>query len=266
MAEPPIRVIARAVKILDCYLDVGGSLGITELSRKTGLSKATVHHVVTTLVETGLLAADVSSRRYRLGPKLAQLGSAFVESIDLRELVLPVMTEIRDLTHETVTLHVRVGDERVIIAQVESTHGIRRVLEIGASRPVWLGAAGIVLMSGMPDDEVTRLLRRSRPRKLTPKTVVDKRQILTLVQRTRVDGYCMVGEQTQEGVGALALPIHDHRGGVQAAILISGPFQRWNPKTINPFLKRLTTIVDTASRRLGRRIDEPALALARRPA
>jgi DNA-binding IclR family transcriptional regulator len=260
MAEAPIRVIARAVKILDCYLDARGSLGISEISRKTALSKATVHHVVTTLVETGLLATDGPSRRYRLGPKLAQLGSAFVESTDLRELALPLMTELRDLTLETVTLHVRVADERVIIAQVESTQSIRRVLELGASRPMWLGAAGVVLMTGISDEEVGRLLKRSRPRRLTPKTVIEKAQIMALIQRARADGYCTLGEQTHEGVCGIALPIHDHRGVVQAAILISGPLQRWNPRTIAPLLKRIVGTVEGASRQLGRRLESPVRA------
>lgn len=258
MAESPIRVIARAVKILDCFLDARGSLGITELSRQTQLSKSTVHHVVTTLVETGLLAADGSSRRYRLGAKLAQLGNAFIESSDLRELVLPLMTELRDLTNETVTLHVKVGDTRVIIAQVVSTEGIRRVLEVGASRPVSFGAAGIVLMSALSDQEVLHLLKRRRPQRLTAKTVTDPHQILMLVQRARVDGYCILGEQTTVGVGAIALPIHDHRGAVPAGILISGPIQRWNPKTMATHLKRMKAIAEGVSRRLGLRLDEAA--------
>jgi DNA-binding IclR family transcriptional regulator len=261
MAESLIRVITRAVKILDCFLSAGGSLGITELSRQTQLSKSTVHHVVSTLVETGLLAPDGTTRRYRLGPKVAQLGNAFIESTDLRELVLPSLTELRDLTDETVTLHAKVGDERVIMAQVVSTQGVRRVLEVGASRPLNLGAAGIVLMSDLSDQEVLRFLKRSRPKKLTGHTVTDPQKILALVQRTRVDGYCILSEQTVVGVGAIALPIHDHRGAVPASILISGPYQRWNPKTIAPYLKRMTTIAEAVSRRLGGRLNEATQAV-----
>lgn len=251
MTDSPIRVIARAVKILDCFLEVRGTLGVTEISRQTRLSKSTVHHFVSTLVDTGLLAVDGPTRRYRLGPKLAQLGNAFVQSTDLRELVLPALTQLRDLTDETVTLHVKVGEERVTMAQVASTQSIRRVLDLGLSRPIYRGAVGMVLMGDMTDAEVVRLVKRSRPRQVTPKTVTDPQEILGLVQRARVDGYCTLGEQTESGVGVMALPIHDHRGMVPAAIVISGPIQRWNPKTMTPYIKRVKTIVAGVSHRLG---------------
>jgi DNA-binding IclR family transcriptional regulator len=255
MADPPVRSIERAVKILDCFLLAPGALGISELSRQTQLSKSTVHHLVTTLVETGLLAPDGPSRLYRLGPKVAQLGTAFGESTDLRDLVLPTLTELRDLTDETVTLHVKVGDQRVVMAQVVSTQGIRRVLEVGSSRPVHLGAVGMVLMADLSDLEVLQLLKQPRPRRLTPKTVTDPRQILELVRRARTDGYSTLGEQTEEGVGVIALPLHDHQGRVPAAIVISGPIQRWNPDSMAPYLERMVAIVEGVSRRLGRRFD-----------
>lgn len=260
MAESGIRVIGRAVKILDCFLDAGGNLGITELSHQTHLSKSTVHHVVTTLVDTGLLAADGQSRRYRLGPKVAQLGKAFSESTDLRDLVLPAMTELRDLTEETVTLYLRMGDERVIIAQVDSKQGIRRVLSVGAHKPLWLGAAGIVLMGGMSDQEILELLKRVRPKRMTDKTVTDPRQVLALVQRARVVGYSALSEQMEDDVGAIALPVQDHLGAVPACILISGPIQRWNQKTATTHLKRIKAIVEDVSRSLGWRMDQPQVA------
>src|SRR5260370_39359003 len=128
MAESSIRVIARAVKILDCCVGARGNLGITELSKQTRLSKSTVHHFVTTLVETGLLASDGASRRYRLGPKLAQLGNAFIQSTDLRDLALRAPTELRDLTGETGSLHMKIGYQRVAMDRRGITKGVRGIL------------------------------------------------------------------------------------------------------------------------------------------
>ncbi len=264
MPESSIRVIERAVKILDSIVDAQGPLGITELSKRTKLSKSTVHHFVTTLVDTGLLAYDSTSRRYGLGPKLAQLGNAFVESTDLRDLVQPALVALRDLTDETATLHVKVGDERVTMAQAVSTQSIRRVLDLGVSRPVYLGAVGVVMMSGMDDAEVLQLLKTSRPRRFTSKTVTERDEMMALVRRARQDGYSMLSEQTEEGVGVIAFPIQDHLGAVPAAIVVSGPIQRWNPKTMAPHLKRMKAIVDGVSERLGRRTNltaKPAAAL-----
>jgi DNA-binding IclR family transcriptional regulator len=266
MAESSIRVIARAVKILDCFVGARGNLGITELSKQTKLSKSTVHHFVTTLVETGLLASDGASRRYRLGPKLAQLGNAFIQSTDLRDLTMPALTELRDLTDETASLHVKFGDQRVTMDQVVSTQGIRRVLNLGVARPIYLGAVGMVLMGDMTDQDILRLVKRDRPRQLTPRTVTDPQEILKLVHKARIDGYCVLSEQTDDGVGVIAFPIHDHLGAVPAGIVVSGPIQRWNAKTITTYLKRMKAIVDGVSRQLGRQPSElsvPARAASR---
>ena len=252
MAESSIRVIERAVKILDCFVGASGPLGVTELARQTKLSKSTVHHFVTSLVDTGLLASDGPSRRYRLGPKLAQLGNAFIQSTDLRDLAIRALTELRDLTDETATLHMKIGDERITMDQVVSRQGIRRVLNLGVARPLYLGAVGAVLMTDMSDQEITRLLRRNKPKKLTAKTVTDAEEIVALVKKARVEGYSTLSEQTEVGVGVIAVPIHDHLGAVPAAIVVSGPIQRWNPRTIQPYLKRIMAIVDGVSRQLGK--------------
>lgn len=257
MPESPIRVIERAVTILDCIVAAREPLGITELSRRTGLSKSTVHHFVTTLCDTALLATDPVTRRYRLGPKLAQLGNAFMESTDLRDLAQPALAELRDLTGETATLHVRMGDDRITMAQATSTQSIRRVLDLGVARPLHLGAVGIVLMGGLTDEEIGRLLSRSRPRRLTSKTVIERDAILDLVRQARADGYSLLSEQTEEGIGVIALPVHDHRGGVPAAIVVSGPIQRWHPETIAPLIGRIRAIVDGVSRQIGRPSDAP---------
>jgi len=263
MAESSIRVIERAVKILDCFVGARGNLGITEISKQTRLSKSTVHHFVTTLVETGLLASDGASRRYRLGPKLAQLGNAFIQSTDLRDLALRGLTELRDLTDETASLHMKFGEQRITTDQVVSTQGIRRVLNLGVGRPIYLGAVGIVLMGDMSDADILRLLKRSRPRQLTPNTVTDPHEILKLVHKARADGYCILNEQTDVGVGVIAFPVLDHLGTVPAGIVVSGPIQRWNAKTIAPYIKRMKAIVDGVSSQLGRQPAESSGPTAR---
>jgi len=77
-------------------------------------------------------------------------------------------------------------------------------------------------MGDMSDDDVLRLLKRSRPRRLTPKSVTDPQEILALVKKARVDGYCTLGEQTEEGVGVIACHPRPSRA-IPAAVVVSGP-------------------------------------------
>jgi IclR family transcriptional regulator, KDG regulon repressor len=143
--------------------------------------------------------------------------------------------------------------------QVVSTQGIRRVLNLGVARPIYLGAVGVVLMGDLSDQEILGLLKRNRPKKLTPSTVTDPQEILKMVHKARTDGYCILNAQTDQGVGVVAFPIHDHLGAVPAGIVVSGPIQRWNSKTILPQLKRMKAVADSVSTMLGRQpLETPA--------
>jgi DNA-binding IclR family transcriptional regulator len=121
-----------------------------------------------------------------------------------------------------------------------------------------------VLMGDMADQEILALLKRNRPKKLTPNTVTDPQEILKMVHRARTDGYCILNEQTDEGVGVVAFPIHDHLGAVPAGIVVSGPIQRWNSRAIQPYLKRMKAIADSVSKMLGRQPVEPPARVASR--
>jgi len=110
-------VAGRLVAILDAFrLGGGDSLGVSELARRTGLAKATVHRLVGHLVETGLLERD--GQTVRLGSKLFELGQRVPRQRDLRDAARPAMADLRDATGHTVHLAVRDGAEVLAFAPV----------------------------------------------------------------------------------------------------------------------------------------------------
>jgi DNA-binding IclR family transcriptional regulator len=143
-----VGVIDKAMAILSAIEAAPRSLG--ELVESTGFSRATAHRLAVALEAHGLVRRDEDGR-FTLGVRLIALGRAAAEGIPLAEAAMPALTELRDETGESVQLYVREGDQRVCIAALESPHGLRTIVAMGASLPLDVGSAGAILsLSALP--------------------------------------------------------------------------------------------------------------------
>jgi DNA-binding IclR family transcriptional regulator len=172
-----VGVLDKAVSILDAL--EAGPLGLAGLTGATGLSRATAHRLATALESHRLVERDEAGR-FRLGPRLA--------GPTLATLARPAMERLRDETGESVQLYVRRGDQRVCVAALESPHGLRTIVPVGAQLPLDRGSAGHVLQ-----DQVA---------------------------------WAESVEERQRGVASVSAAVRDSRGSVLAAISVSGPVER----------------------------------------
>src|SRR5439155_21462377 len=137
-----VGVLDKAVGILDA-LDQG-PLGLAGLVEATGLSRATAHRLATALEAHGLVRRTVDGR-FGLGLRLLGLGRAAAGALPLRDAARPALERLRDETGESVQLYVREGDRRVCVEALESVHGLRTIVPVGASLPLDRGSAGRIL-------------------------------------------------------------------------------------------------------------------------
>lgn len=221
-----IQVLRRAALLLEELSNEGRPVPLSELSRRVNLNKSTTFNILSTLVEIGFVATT-ADRQYRLGPGLLRLGAAFQDSIEIRAVAQPYMVELRDLTGETVTLHVRQGEHRVCIEQVPSLQPIRRVVPLGRPRDLYLGAIGQVLMGGLSQAELTAYLAGDPFPGVTAKTITDPGKLHARVHKVLSDGYAFAGQESDPEVSSLAIPLLDSAGSIAAGLAVSGPFTRW---------------------------------------
>jgi len=137
-----VGVIDKAARLLDVLEEAPRSLG--ELVTATGFSRATAHRLAVALEQHGLVRRDEEGR-FALGVRLIALGRAAAERIPLASAAMPALAALRDDTGESVQLYVRQGDRRVCIAALESPHGLRTIVPMGASLPLSVGSAGKIL-------------------------------------------------------------------------------------------------------------------------
>jgi DNA-binding IclR family transcriptional regulator len=205
-------VLDKAVVLLDVLEEQPRSLA--ELVEATGLSRATAHRLAVALEDHGLVRRDPEGR-FTLGARLVALGRAASAGLSLVEVAGPALADLRDATGESVQLYVREGDDRVCVAALESPHGLRTIVPVGARLPLAVGSAGRVLAPGA-----------------------------TIGRSGWVDS---VGER-ESGVASVSAPVLDGQGAVVAAISVSGPIGR----TTRTPGRRYGAAVVAAARKLER--------------
>jgi DNA-binding IclR family transcriptional regulator len=206
-----VGVVDKAMVILGAVEAAPRSLG--ELVEATGYSRATAHRLAVALEVHGLIRRDEDGR-FALGVRLIALGRAAAEGIPLAEAALPALTRLRDETGESVQLYVRQGDRRICIAALESPHGLRTIVPMGASLPLHVGSAGAILSAPFSDESVPNRRRWAES----------------------------VGER-EAGVASVSAGVLDADGAAVAAVSVSGPIER---TTRQPGARYGDAVVDAA--------------------
>lgn len=235
------QVAARAFNVLEQVARSDEPLGLMEVASRLDADKSAALRTLAFLEHRGLLRRDAATKKYRIGPTLLSLAAIAIRRADLPQVAQPHLAALRDLTAETVSLHVRVGDDRVCIAGAESSQVIQRVLTIGEPVPLWLGPSGKVILAFLPDAERAAILGRAD---------VDRKRVTRDIGRAQRDGFLVVTSDRTPGVGAVSAPILDATGAV-GSITIAGPEERWTPSAMREVAATLVNAAAVVSAELG---------------
>jgi DNA-binding IclR family transcriptional regulator len=208
-------LIQSVTRAFDVVFAVAGSerpLTVASLSKILGLPRPTIHRILNTLVASGVVARVDSDKAYVVTPKLALSTAANASMAALGDIVMPYLHRLVAITEETASLHVRVGDLRVCVAEVEGSRGIRWVRGPGWNAPIWSGAVGRLLLAGLSGEERHEILSRNQLHALASNTVVDLRELRTLIETVRTDGWSCSESETVDGAAATAAPVNDANG------------------------------------------------------
>src|SRR5947207_14384842 len=113
--------LERGLAVLSSFQSAQPLLGVSDLSRVVGLSRSTTHRYVATLAALGYLEQDADSRKYRLGPRVLDLGFSAINSMELREISVPHLQQLSDETGYTVNMGILDGTDVVYIERCRSS-------------------------------------------------------------------------------------------------------------------------------------------------
>lgn len=207
-----IQSVTRAFDVLFAVAGSERPPTVVSLSKILDLPRPTVHRILNTLVASGVVARVDSDKAYVVTPKLALTTAANASTAMLGDIVMPYLHRLVAISEETASLHVRVGDLRVCVAEIEGSRGIRWVRGPGWSAPIWSGAVGRLLLAGLSDEECDEILSRNELHAIASNTVIDVPKLRSLVENARADGWSSSQSETVDGAAATAAPIRDANG------------------------------------------------------
>jgi IclR family KDG regulon transcriptional repressor len=215
-----IRAVERAAAILKAFSPTTPSLGVTELARRLGLHKSTIHRLLATLEHEGFVAQDTEGGRYRLGLQLFELGSLVVNSMELQKIARSYLEEVHRACGETVHLAILDEGEVVYIDKIESTRQLRMHSLIGRRSPAHCTGLGKILLAWLPAPALDQIIRRGL-RTYTSRTISSPDMLRNHLALVRQRGYAIDDGEHEELIRCAAAPVFDHTGQVVAAVSIT---------------------------------------------
>lgn len=213
-----MQALDRLISILECVAGEGRPVGAADVARAMDLPLSTVVRLMRQLAEAGLLYRAPGDARYSLGSRIFTLASTGISRVDLVETATPVMRQLRDRVGETVSLHVRRGDQRVCLAEVQSEHQVRRVVPPGMVQELCRTATGEVLLLDASPAEIDAAAARAKLNKS------ERKQLAARLADIAAKGYA-ISDNYVEGLTGISAPLREG-GRVVAALTISGPTAR----------------------------------------
>jgi IclR family transcriptional regulator, pca regulon regulatory protein len=214
--------LERGLAILSSFHSDRALIGVSELSRELELSRSTAHRYIATLARLGYLQQDPDSKRYRLGPKVLDLGFSAINSMDLREISAPHLRQLSDETGYTVNLAILDGADVVYIERCRTARpGQRDIdlnLHVGARLPAYCTAMGKAILAFVPEDRREEIIETIDFAPRGPNTITDPDAFREELARIRDSGLAVNDEELAYGLRSIAAPIHSHSGEVLAAL------------------------------------------------
>jgi IclR family transcriptional regulator, pca regulon regulatory protein len=214
--------LERGLAILSAFGRGGSSLGITQLGRELDLSRSTTHRYVATLAMLGYLEQDAATKKYRLGPRVIDLGLAAINSMEVREVSAPHLQQLSDETGYTVNMAVLDGLDIVYVDRCRNSRAGQREIDlnlhVGSRLPAYCTSMGKVLLAYLPREECDELLERLELTRRGPNTIVAKAELVAELGRIRHAGMAVNNEELAYGLRSIAAPIFAQDGRPTAAL------------------------------------------------
>ncbi|MGA9858634.1 MAG: IclR family transcriptional regulator C-terminal domain-containing protein [Solirubrobacteraceae bacterium] len=214
-----VQSLERGLLVIRAFDAEHRELGLSEVARISGLTRAAARRFLLTLASLGYVS--MSGGRFSLTPRVLELGYAYLSSLTLPEVAQPHMETLVAQVNESSSISVLDGPDVVYVARVPTRRIMSITLSVGTRLPAYATSMGRVLLAALPADELDVRLAATELRPLSSHTITDEVQLRAALDRAREQGWAAVDQELEEGLRSLAVPIHDAAGTVLAALNVS---------------------------------------------
>ncbi|WP_106815381.1 IclR family transcriptional regulator domain-containing protein [Microbacterium timonense] len=224
-ANDTVQSLVRGLAVIRAFDAEHPELTLSEVARRAGITRAAAGRFLRTLEQEGYLRGSGSptavGRTYTLTPRVLELGFSYLSALSIPEIVQPHLERLSREVDESVSAAVLDGGDIVYIARVPTRRIMSVRITIGTRFPAFATSMGRVLLAGMPDAALGELLEASALPSLTERTLTTADALRGELARVREQGWALVDGELEPGLRSVAVPLHDRRGDVVAAVNVS---------------------------------------------
>lgn len=246
-----LSTLARGLSVLCAFGKDKPQMTLSEVAEATELSPAAARRCLNTLVQLGYVAKH--QRQFLLRPEVMSFASAYLDSMNLGELVRPYLQAVRDETGDSSSLAVLSGYDILYLLHVSTNRMVRLAAGVGTRFPAYATSLGRAMLAFEGDDVRAHYLNSCEFTAFTEHTVATKSDLKCVLDEVRKQGYATAQDELDYGLVSLAVPILDESGRSMAAINCSTSTSRVGKdelvRTRLPVLRNAARFVESALRR-----------------
>ena len=248
--ESRLQSVTNALSILRLYEGDVTDIGVSDIARQLGISKATAFRLANTLLLEGFLDQSPTSQKYYLSPIYLHLAQRVNYRLSDRTNAVPHMLQLANTISENVMLFEFFQLQVICVQKVEGGIIPFSGVEIGSLLPLYCSASGKAMLAFRCPDDVEVFFNTCLFAPYTPHTIASPETLRNELARVRQQGYAEDHEECIEGVSSLAIPIFNYKNDVISALTISVAAVKME-RNFDLYLSELQKTANLISARMG---------------
>ncbi|HEX7158193.1 MAG TPA: IclR family transcriptional regulator C-terminal domain-containing protein [Edaphobacter sp.] len=213
--------LARGLIVIQAFSQQNPQMTISQLSVRTGLSRAAVRRCLYTLTKLGFAGAEDGSR-YSLRPRMLTLSHTYTASNTLTSAAQPILERMSAALRESFSVATLDGDDIVYVARTTVNRVMAVDLHIGSRLPAYCTSMGRILLAYLSTEQLEQYLSRVVMTAHTPRTITSIDKLRLILRNIRRNGYALCDQEYEVGLRSLAVPVFTSSGRCVATINLSG--------------------------------------------
>jgi IclR family pca regulon transcriptional regulator len=213
--------LARGLVVIQAFTQQSPQMTISQLSIKTGLSRAAVRRCLYTLTKLGFAGAEDGSR-YSLRPRMLTLSHTYTTSNTLSTAAQPILERMSAALHESFSVATLDGEDIVYIARTQVNRVMAVDLHIGSRLPAYCTSMGRILLAYLPAEQLEQYLAKVNLVPHTTRTITSVEKLRLALRNIRRNGYAICDQEYEVGLRSIAVPVYSSSGRVVATLNLSG--------------------------------------------
>lgn len=241
------NMILKAIAVLRAFTDEQAVWGVNELSRHMGIPVSSLHRILKSFREEGILTVQPHSNKYSFGPEFIRMASIVHSKSDIKLIARPIIEQLSDQLDETIYLSLYFPQKHrlAFVDHIQSSKPLQYMLELGIHYPIHIAASGKAILAFLPQADIEMVVAEEQ---LDAKEAAE---LIALLQQIRQQGYAESSSERRADSVGIGCPLFDATGNVIGSIICAIPQHVYEPARKPIIIQAMMNTANQISKQLG---------------